>query len=526
MNFNTPFRFRASIATVICGLAFVVVARGGPVPEEPPAPPPASSATLGTGDTPPPPPDAPAPSREAQTWQGQIDLGVARLDVVLHLEPIPPEKGAGFTGTLDIPAQGAMGLPLKNVLYDAATLSFQPVLPGDAEASFVFKPDPAKADELEGTLQQSGQTFPVHLRRLAPGEAPSGPNRPQNPLPPFPYKVIETDFPGGAEGVTLSATITIPEGDGPHPGAVLVSGSGPQDRDETLLGHKPFLVLADHLSRRGIAVLRYDDRGTGRSTGDFGASTTDDFALDAGAALKFLASRPGVDPARVGVIGHSEGGLIGPMVAAADEGCAFVVMLAGPGVDGRETLKAQLAAILRASGVPEEQVTKQSGVQHELLDALVQQAEPEVAKRSLRLLMALQMGATDPTDEDLTKVPSGAVDRQYEQLSSPWMRRFLELDPREALLKVKVPVLALNGTLDTQVLPELNLKRIEATLTEGGNTDHTCLGVKGLNHLFQNADTGSPAEYAQIEETMSPAVLEKISGWIRQRTGLDPKPEP
>jgi pimeloyl-ACP methyl ester carboxylesterase len=480
---------------------------------EPPQPTPTPTDT---------PPAAVPITSGTQTWQGEIVAGAAKIGFVAKLTAGVDGKPA--SGTLDIPIQGVRGSELKDVTISDDVLKFTFVYPGTADAVMEMKVDAANASKATGTITQGGASFPLSASRLKEGEAPKGPDRPQNPVPPYPYEVGSMKFPGGAEGVLLSGTITFPKGPGPFPGVVLVSGSGPQDRDETLLGHKPFLVLADALTRAGVAVLRYDDRGVGASTGDFASATTDDFANDAEKAVAALAVQANVDPKRIGIMGHSEGGLIAPMVASRNEGVAFIVLLAGPGTNGKETLRDQIRAIQVAGGVPQENADKQVEVQQLLLQQVIDGAPEADLKSSMRRLMMLQSGVMEPTEEQLKQVPDDAVNGALAGVSSPWMKRFLVTDPRPFLRKVKVPVLALNGELDTQVIAKINLPEIRKALDEAGNTDVTILGINGVNHLFQTATTGSPGEYASISETFSPGAMAKITSWVRQRTGLEPMP--
>jgi hypothetical protein len=303
----------------------------------------------------------------------------------------------------------------------------------------------------------------------------------------------------------LDGTLTVPEGKGPFPAVVLITGSGAQNRDEEIFGHKPFLVLADHLTRRGIAVLRYDDRGVGKSTGSFASATSEDFASDAWAAWQTLSARPGIDPKRTGLVGHSEGGIIAPMLAAAHPEIAFVVMLAGTGVTGEQVMLAQAAAIMKASGATDAAIASYTGLQKQIFTVL--REETSMARIA----------------ERLSAIPAGSKEASaalVKQSASPWLRFFATYDPAPALAKVRCPVLAIAGGLDLQVLPDQNVPAIEAALKQGGNTDYTVRRLPGLNHLLQTARTGLPAEYAQIEETMAPAALDAITAWIQARTGL------
>jgi fermentation-respiration switch protein FrsA (DUF1100 family) len=276
-----------------------------------------------------------------------------------------------------------------------------------------------------------------------------------------------------------------------------------------VFGHRPFFVLADYLTRRGIVVLRYDDRGTGQSTGDFGAATMLDFTSDAVAAVAWLKARSEVDPRRIGLLGHSEGATLSPLAANTSGGVAFVVLLAGTGVNGRDLLVMQAKAINRASGVSEAVVDQNSALQLRLLDLVATAESDSVAAGQARAILAAA-GLT-----------GAAADAQVRALLSPWMKYFLAYDPLPDLRKLSVPVLALNGEKDTQVPPAENLLAIEEALREGGNPDVTVEVLPGLNHLFQTAVTGAPSEYAGIEETFSPDALATIGDWIAARMGLD-----
>ncbi len=446
----------------------------------------------------------PSPPDVVGTWQGRLEAAGLRL--VLHVEAA---EGGGFTGTMDSPDQGATGIPATSVTFTDGTLTFAVQNIGMTYRATLSE----DGTTLDGTFTQGAAQLPLTLTRT---EA-TRPERPQNPEPPFPYEVDEVRFGGTDPGVTLAGTLTIPRGEGPLPAAVLVSGSGPQNRDEALMGHRPFLVLADHLTRSGIAVLRYDDRGVAESTGDFASATSVDFASDALAAVHFLGERPDVGP--VGIVGHSEGGLIGPMAAERDEAVAYVVMMAGPGLTGAEIIDLQSELIYRAQGTPEEVIELNRRTQRQLFAVVTSGKDPAHAAPKLRAILEASI---DELPADL-RAQAGqsttpeAIEAQVEQLSSPWMRHFLRYDPRPTLERVTVPVLAINGEKDLQVPAEVNLAEIAAALERGGNDDATTLLLPGLNHLFQEAETGSPTEYARIQETMNPAALEAVSSWILAR---------
>ncbi len=337
--------------------------------------------------------------------------------------------------------------------------------------------------------------------------------RPQFPIPPLPYIAQEVVFDNPEAEISLVGTLSYPQKGGPFPAAVLVAGSGPHTRDELVSLHKIFLVLADDLVRKGIAVLRYDKRGVGLSGGEMDPrSTTDDYASDARAAVRFLRMQPGIDPARVGIIGHSEGGIIAPMVAAGDPEVAWIVLLAGTGLPGMDIQTLQDAAIARAQGAEERLI--------QALDKMDRAIFPKVIAsktdaEALKLLQASTREALTAEEMKLLGIPAeGLPDEAFRPFLTPWFRRFLELDPRPFLEKVKCPVLALNGGKDLQVLPDENLGEIDKALKRGGNTRYAVRKLSNINHMFQNAPTGSPDEYRNIEETFAPFVLGMISEWI------------
>lgn len=415
-------------------------------------------------------------------------------------------------GTIDIPVQGVEDFPLSDVVWDARSLAFVMELPGVPESGwprFAYTLSPGSTSHT-GTLDQAGMRLDATIEAL--DAAPEGPRRPQLPQAPFPYDAREVTFQNPGAALTIAGTLTVPEGEGPFPCAVLITGSGAQDRDETLMGHQPFLVIADHLSRHGIAVLRCDDRGVGGT----GVGTPEDpdsfdFATDIRAALTFLESQPGIDPARLGLIGHSEGGLIGPIVAADDPRVSFLVLLAGPGVPGSEVLIRQSAELARAGGTPEERIEAQRPVRESLFRA-VAAGEADAAREHLVTLLRQEMPGVEES------MIQQSADAQSAFLNSRWMRTFISHDPRPTLRRVACPVLVLNGDLDLQVLADQNVPEVVRALGEGGNDRVTTHVLPGLNHLFQPATTGSVTEYATIETTFDPATLAIIADWITAHT--------
>lgn len=456
-------------------------------------------------------------------WRGVLQAGPQELPILFHIT----SGEQGLAATMDSPAQGAFGIVMDavDVAGDTVTLALRA-----AQASYrgVLQPD----GTIDGTWTQGPASLELNLERVEPGSAepgdtlpviPDPATRPQTPRPPFPYEAENVRIPNPEAGIELAGTLTVPRGGGPFPAVVLVSGSGPQDRDETLLGHKPFAVLADHLTRSGIAVLRYDDRGVGRSGGDFASATSVELASDAEAAVAWLGTRPEVDAARRGIVGHSEGGLIAPMVAARSDEVAFVVLLAGPGMEGAEVILDQSRRIAEAEGLPRERVERSLEANRAVFAILLEEQDPEVARDRIRAVLegvVAEMSPEERAAEGLTDAGvDGWVQGQIAQLESPWLRFFLTYDPVPALEATRVPVLALNGELDLQVPYEANLAAIREALERGGNPDVTVESLPGLNHLFQTAETGAPSEYSRIDETMAPAVLRRVGEWILERFG-------
>jgi len=453
---------------------------------------------------------APALAQEPERWRGIVDLsgaGAGELEffVTFALDGEPP------SATISIPAQAARDLPLADVVYTDSRIEFTLA----AAVAAVFTAD-REGGSATGTLNQ-GAEFPLTMERVAEGEAPAAPNRPQTPQAPFPYESRDVSYTNPLEGNTIAGTLTLPAATGPHPAALLITGSGSQDRDETIFEHKPFWVIADYLSRRGIAVLRVDDRGVGGSDGAREGLTSEDFAGDVAAGGAFLRSQGEIDSRRIGVIGHSEGGLIGPMVAAADPSIAFVVMLAGPGVTGAELLKVQNEMILGAAGMPDDYVAKQIELQLSLWQAMTSEMGEDVVDERLGTLLDFQLSSLPANERELARDNAFAAAKA--QATSAWLRFFLVTDPAVYLEKVRAPVLALNGTLDLQVSAEQNLPAVQAALARGGNTDVTIQRLEQLNHLFQQATTGQVGEYGTIEETFSPAALEIMAVWLSERVG-------
>lgn len=451
------------------------------------------------------------------SWEGKLDVGGGN-QLTLRFNVALDEDGA-LTGTMDSPDQGANGLPLTSASFEDGVLTL--VAGGVPGSPTVTGALSENGTTFSATFSQGGGSIPLELVKL--DGPPPPPSRPQEPKPPYPYQVEDVTFPNESADIRLAGTITFPEGAGPFPGVVLVSGSGPQDRDEALMGHKPFHVLADHLTRQGIAVLRFDDRGVGDSEGEFSTATSEDFATDAIAAASYLVSRPEVADERVGVAGHSEGGLIAPMALGLSDEIAYIVLLAGPGVSGQDILREQQKLIATAAGADPQVIDLNARVLDAAAKVIADESDPDVAEPIIREAIRAEIDKLSPEFRAAAGDALGEtlVDQTVKQMNSVWFRFFLGYDPRPALEAVTVPVLALFGEKDLQVPPSQSAPEMEAAFERSGHSDATVLVLPGLNHLFQEAETGEMTEYAQIEQTMSPAALQAISSWIQERFGPD-----
>jgi pimeloyl-ACP methyl ester carboxylesterase len=449
---------------------------------------------------------SPQPAGVAGIWQGTLTLPTAQLRLVVKIR----DEAGALTGTLDSVDQGARDMPIDTIRFANEALEFEMRAIGGRFAGKL-----GAGGEIAGTWSQGGGSLPLTLRRDANLPVLA---RPQEPARPLPYREEEVAY-DSEPGVRLAATLTLPAGPGPFPAVVLITGSGPQDRDEALAGHRPFYVLADSLTRRGIAVLRADDRGVGRSTGDYlSVASSEAFATDALAGVRFLAARSDVRADAIGLVGHSEGGLVAPLAATRDavdaRNVAFLVLLAGPGVPLGDILVEQNRLILGARGVPPAFVDADV----EMLERLIEIArgEPDRERAATAMRSALtEYAATLP--EAARPQLTAQIEQQVQQMNSGWMRWMLAYDPTPALRALDVPVLALFGGRDLQVPPSQSLPPLEAAVRAAGHAESRVVELAGLNHLFQAAATGAPAEYATIEETMNPAALELIGGWIAER---------
>lgn len=432
-------------------------------------------------------------------WSGTLQLPMGKLRLVFHLSP----KDKGYTATMDSPDQGAKGIPVTRVTFEP------PVLTCEITSIQANYKGTLKENQIKGIFNQAGQSLPLDLTWSA---EPIQVKRPQEPVAPYPYLSEEVTFENKKAGITLAGTLTLPQVGSNFPVAVLITGSGNQNRDEELMGHKPFLVISDYLTRNGIAVLRYDDRGVGQSTGYFDSATSADFAEDVASAVEYLKTRKEINKNKIGLIGHSEGGMIAPMVASRSKDVGFIALLAGIGIKGDELLLLQRRRIEECMGYTQAQVAESQEVMAGAYKIITDTTAPASSLASLqeRIYSYLETASKG----NLTKEQLSAATKQ---ITTPWFIYFLRFDPSIYLSQVKCPVLALNGSKDLQVPPKENLTGIKTSVERGGNKKVTTLELENLNHLFQECSTGLPTEYATIEQTCSPKMLEAVKEWIIQK---------
>jgi alpha/beta superfamily hydrolase len=436
------------------------------------------------------------------SWLGKIDAGAMSLRMVFNIKI--NEKDS-LTATADSPDQGAKDIPLGRVILsgEKLTIQAQNIL---GEYTGTIKNDTT----IDGTWTQRGQAYPLNIKKLKSAFAV---NRPQEPKPKFPYISEDVTFTNNKFNIQLAGTLTIPGGAGPFPVAIMITGSGPQNRDEELMGHKPFLVISDWLTRNGIAVLRYDDRGVGKSQGNYASATSADLATDADAAFNFLKNNPKINPKAIGLIGHSEGGLIAPILASSNHDIAFIVSLAGPGVTGEQILVRQLEDISKLSGGSESSIKESVTTNKKLYSVLKKEKDDKKAEVKIMVIYRERLEKRKLSKEEIEKGVA-QLKATFGAMTYPWFRYFITTDAANFWKKVNCPVLALNGEKDLQVSARENLPAIEKAVRSSGNKAVKTISLPGLNHLFQHCTTGLPSEYGQIEETFSPEALKIMSDWI------------
>lgn len=424
------------------------------------------------------------------TWSGSLSINPnTKMKLLFHLKP------SGNKSTMDSPDQGAKGIVINSVDVVGDKFSLSIASLGVSYSGTI------KGDKIEGTFKQSGMSFPLVLVR---GEG-AKPNRPQEPKPPFNYKCEEVVFDSKSENVKLAGTLTMPSSGVASHVVVMITGSGAQDRNEEIMGHKPFWVIADYLTKNGIAVLRYDDRGVGGSKGGVNKNVTSvDFAQDTEGAVSYLRGRNEFKNTPLGLIGHSEGGMIAFMIGAKSKDVDFIVSLAGTGIRGDSVLMIQNYMIAKDMGLDESVLKSSAKVNRMMFDLVIKEGDNSNLDAMLHDLV--KKNFPDLSDE--------MIEKNVKPIVIPWFRFFLSYDPTENLKKIKIPVLALNGDKDLQVTSKENLSAIERSIKSNGNKRVKCIELAGMNHLFQTCTAGSVSEYRLIEETFSPSALEIIKKWI------------
>lgn len=449
------------------------------------------------------------------TWQGTLKVSAFELRLAFKIKKKPD---GSLRATMDSIDQGAKDIPVDEVRWKDPDLKMEL-----KKIAGVFEGKVNKDySQFEGTWKQSGGSWPLTIKRV---EIVTELKRPQEPKKPYPYAEEEVTYENLRAGVKLAGTLTRPQGDGPFPAVLLIAGSGPQSRNEEVLGHKVFLVLADYLTRRGIVVLRSDKRGVGTSTGKYDEATSADFADDALAGVEYLKTRKEVDPHKIGLVGHSEGGIVAPMVAARSKDVALIILMAGTGVTGEEILYRQVKDVLKTMGVDEKGVAQNQIILQHLYQVLREEKDRKAAEKKMRDVIDQEVAKLSEEDKKKAQDQKAVIEGQVQLMLSPWMRYFLLFDPRATLSLVHCPVLAINGAKDVQVAADVNLPAIEKALRAGGNKDVTVRELPNLNHLLQTAKTGAVSEYAQIEETMSPTALALMGDWIESRANRRPPAE-
>lgn len=442
-------------------------------------------------------------------WAGKLDLpNTVKLTIAFNLSK---DEAGNYKATLDSPDQGAMGIPTESTTINNDSIRIEiPIIKGYYVGKIFY-------DEMKivGKWNQAGSSFDLDVKKV---DKLDKPNRPQEPKDPYPYNSEEVLFENEKDNVVLVGTLTYPKEGNNFSAVVMITGSGGQDRNEELLGHKPFLVISDYLTRNGIAVLRFDDRGIAQSTGDHSKATSEDFAKDVLAAVQFLKERKEIDKTKIGLIGHSEGGMIAPLAAIQSNDVAFLIMMAGIGIPGDSILYLQGALIQRAEGESEDKIQKSVDLQRSIFKMVINSNDDEKLNKDLRDKFYEEYPNMTAEEKKEIGDPEVYLDMQIKTITSPWFKYFLKFDPVPVLEKVKCAVLAINGEKDLQVPPKENLSAIKSAFEKGGNKNFEVIELKGLNHLFQTSETGRISEYGQIEETISPTALQMMLEWIKKIT--------
>ncbi|HQI40747.1 MAG: alpha/beta hydrolase [Ignavibacteriales bacterium UTCHB2] len=433
-------------------------------------------------------------------WKGILKIQGMQLRVIFNIS----KTDSGYISTLDSPDQGAKEIPVTTTIFENSKLKLE-----SKTSRFEFNGE-LEDTIIVGTFNQGGISIPLSLVKATNVEIENTiPKKPQEPTKPYAYYSEDVTFENNKANVTLAGTLTLPKKEGNFPAVILITGSGPQNRDEEILGHKPFLVISDYLTKNGIAVLRYDDRGVAKSTGDFKTATTFDFASDVEAAISYLKTRNEICVKKLGLIGHSEGGIITPFVAAKSKDVDFIILLAGHGLQGDKLMLLQKEKLERAIQIDEQEISKGQEIFGGAYDIILNSNLTDTDLKSKINSYLKQSFAGGITEEHVNTITN--------QITTPWMINFLKYNPASTLEEVKCPVLALNGEKDLQVPAQENVSVIKTSLEKGGNKNIMIKVFPNLNHLFQECKTGLPNEYSKIEETFSPEALDLITTWIKKQ---------
>jgi len=436
-------------------------------------------------------------------WNGILKVQGMQVRVAFNIT----KTDSGYKSTMDSPDQKVMGIPVESTGFtnDVLKLSIPKAL---IEYLGAVKDD----NTIIGHLKQAGQSMPLNLSHNELEKEKV--LRPQEPVKPYPYYTEEVTFQNKKANITLAGTLSLPKQEGNFPVVVLITGSGPNNRDEEVAGHKPFLVLSDFLTKNGFAVLRFDKRGIAQSKGNYNTATTVDFASDAEAAVNYLLTRKEINKTKIGLMGHSEGGVISPIVAVQNKNVSFIVLLAGTGIPGGQILLLQQELLGRAMGVSETDLQKEKAINTGAYSIITKATDNQKLKTDLNAYYTQAYKNNPIPDSSKSMSIPDMVKFQVNNLTTPWLEYFIKYNPAPTLQKVKCPVLAIGGDKDLQVPATINLEAINTALAKGGNKNVTIKQLPKLNHLFQECNTGSSTEYAQIEQTFSPTALVVILNWL------------
>lgn len=445
-------------------------------------------------------------------WLGKLAVGAQTIELRFHIKQLENDTKSV---SIDVPIQKAIGINASKVVMKADSISIEfGLLKADYKGKFINK------DSINGNWNQSRMDFPLSFKKVSAFEDKKV-NRPQTPKPPYSYLSEDIVYTGKHTALTYGATLTYPSKEGKYPLLILITGSGQQDRDETIFDHKPFAVLADYLTRNGMAVMRVDDRGKGKSTGQFAESTSYDFSEDVEEHIAYAKTLAFIDQNKIGLLGHSEGGMIAPMVAARNKDVSFIILMAGPGIDIVHGMELQNKYVLKASGISDEAIYAYLPLYVKVMQLVSKLNDKEEAISKVNDMVNKWYQVTDKKIvQSTTGIKDSTEINKYVstvvgQLSSKWWKYFANFDPAVYLSKVYCPVLAINGEKDIQIAADENLNGIEKALIKAKNKRYTVKKMDGLNHLFQKCNACSVTEYGEIENTIDPVVLSTILQWLQ-----------